>query len=118
LKDLPTEAELHEQFFHAWRNWMNWVSFNPQKRRALVQLGISDEITSESRATGHKIMAPVAGLLGRCRASGPMQKAPMEFVVAVMNSVAEATMDFMIQDPANAKKHSKEGFDALWRMLR
>jgi hypothetical protein len=34
-----------------------------------------------------------------------------------MNSVAEATMDFMKQDPANAKKHSKEGFDALWRML-
>ncbi len=27
-----------------------------------------------------------------------------------MNSVAEATMDFMTQDPANAKKHSKVGF--------
>jgi hypothetical protein len=23
----------------------------------------------------------------------------------------------MTQDPLNAKKHSKEGFDALWRML-
>jgi hypothetical protein len=23
----------------------------------------------------------------------------------------------MTQDPANAKKYSKEGFDALWRML-
>ena len=46
-----------------------------------------------------------------------MQKAPMGFVVALMNSVAEATMDFMTQDPANAKKHSKVGFEALWRML-
>jgi hypothetical protein len=111
-------AELHEQFFHAWRNWMNWVFSNPQKRRALVQLGVSDEITAETRGVGHKTMAPVGELLERGRANGAMQKAPMEFVVAVMNSVAEATMDFMIQDPANAKKHSKEGFDALWRMLR
>jgi len=38
-------------------------------------------------------------------------------VVALMNSVAEATMDFMTHDPANARKHSKEGFDAFWRML-
>jgi hypothetical protein len=41
----------------------------------------------------------------------------MGFLVALMNSVADATMDFMTQDPPNAKKHSKEGFDALWRML-
>jgi AcrR family transcriptional regulator len=117
LKNLPVSEELHEQFFHAWRNWMNWVLSNPEKRRALAQLGVSDDITSETRAVGHKTMAPVAELLGRARAGGPMQNVPMGFVVAVMNSVAEATMDFMIQDPANAKKHSKEGFDALWRMV-
>ena len=96
---------------------MNWALSNPEKRRALAQLGVSDEITSETRAAGHKTMAPVAELLERGRANGALQKAPMGFVVALMNSVAEATMDFMTQDPANAKKHSKVGFDALWRML-
>jgi len=35
----------------------------------------------------------------------------------LMTSVAEATMDFMVQDPDNARKHSKEGFEALWRMI-
>ena len=117
LKHLPASAELHEQFFHVWRNWMNWAVSNPQKRRALALLGVSDEITSETRVAGHRTMAPVAALLERGRASGPMQKSPMGFVVALMNSVAEATMDFMTQDPANAKKYTKEGFDALWRML-
>jgi len=34
-----------------------------------------------------------------------------------MNSVADATMDYMVQDPENARKHCKAGFDALWRML-
>ena len=117
LKHLPASAELHEQFFHVWRNWMNWAVSNPQKRRALAQLGVSDEITSETRAAGHKTMAPVAELLERGRASGPMRKAPMGLVLALMKSLAEATMDFMTQDPANAKKHSKEGFEAFWRML-
>jgi hypothetical protein len=41
----------------------------------------------------------------------------MDFVVALMNSVAEATMDYMVQDPRNPKKHGQLGFDTLWRML-
>jgi hypothetical protein len=49
--------------------------------------------------------------------SGPMHNAPMPFVASIMNALAEATMDFMIQDPANAKKHCKAGFDALWRAI-
>jgi hypothetical protein len=97
---------------------MNWALSNPHKRKALTQLGVSDEITSETRVAGHKTMAPVAELLERARAHGPMQRVPKGFVVALMNSVAEATMDFMTQDRANAKKYIKDGFDALWRMLQ
>jgi hypothetical protein len=41
----------------------------------------------------------------------------MGLVLTLMNSVAESTLDFMAQDPANAKKHSRAGFDALWRMV-
>ncbi len=115
--NLPAGVELREQFFQLWKNWMNWAISSPEKRRALAQLSVSDEITPETRALGHKTMAPVAELLERARAGGPMQKAPKGFVVALMNSVAEATMDFMVQDPKNAKKHCKAGFDALWRML-
>jgi AcrR family transcriptional regulator len=117
VMNLPADAEVREQFFQLWKKWMNWAISNPEKRRALAQLSVSDEITPETRAAGHKMMAHVADLLERARAHGPMQKVSMSFLVALMNSVAEATMDFMTKDPANAKKHSKEGFDAFWRML-
>jgi AcrR family transcriptional regulator len=115
--NIPADAQVREQFFQLWKKWMNWAIANPDKRRALAQLSVSDEITPETRAAGHKIMAHVVELLERARAHGPMQKVPKGFLVALMNSVAEATMDFMTLDSANAKKHSKEGFDALWRML-
>ena len=88
-----------------------------EKRRALVQLGVSDEITRETRAAGHKTMAGVATLLEQIRGSGPLRAAPMGFVVAIMNSVAEATIDFMTQDSTHARKHGKEGFEALWRVV-
>jgi AcrR family transcriptional regulator len=117
LEGLPAGAELREQVFHAWSNWMGWAVSNPEKRRALTQLGVSDEITPASRAAGHKTMAGVAELLQRSRADGPLRDAPLAFVIAIMNSLADATMDFMIQDPRHAKKHCKTGFDALWRVI-
>jgi len=48
--------------------------------------------------------------------NGPMRDAPMGLVAAIMNSMAEATMDFPVQDPANAAKHGETGFAALWRV--
>ncbi|MHC5542412.1 TetR/AcrR family transcriptional regulator [Singulisphaera rosea] len=117
LEGLPAKAGLREQLFHIWSNWMRWATAHPEKRRALAQLAVSDEISPESRAEGHQSMAAIGALLERIRAKGSMQNTPMAFVVAIMNSVADATMDFMIQDPAHADEHTKVGFDALWRML-
>ena len=98
-------------------HWMNWAVSNPEKRRALAQLGVSDEITPATRAAGHRTMAGIAELLERSRANGPLRNAPMGFVVAIMSSLADATMEFMIRDPAHAKKHCKVGFEALWRVI-
>jgi hypothetical protein len=109
MKDLRTGAEPRGQLLHLWQHWMNWAVSYPEKRRALAQLGVSDEITPETRAAGHKTK--------QIRGSGPRRKAPMGFVVAIMNSVAEATIDFMTQDSTHARKHCKEGFEALWRVV-
>ena len=118
LKNLPRNASLRKQLLSVWSNWMHWVISDPDKRRALAQLGVSDEITPKTRALSRTPMAGIAELLEQCRAAGPMREASMSFVLSVMNSLAETTMDFMLQDPKNAQKHCQVGFDALWRVLK
>lgn len=117
MKNLPKNAELRKQVSHVWQNWMNWGLSFPEKRRALAQLGVSDEITPETRAAAGNAMAGAAQLMQRVRASGSMRTASMAFVLMLVNSIAEATMEFIAQDPANAKKYCRVGFDALWRMV-
>ena len=117
MANLPRDAALHAQLLSAWSNWMHWVIRDPDKRHALARLSVSEEITPETRELGHKSMAGLAELLEQCRAAGPMQEASMSFVVSVMSSLAETTMDFMLQDPPNAEKHCQLGFGALWRTL-
>ena len=117
VEGLPVKAPLREQLSRMWSNWTRWATSNPDKRRALALLSVSDDIAPQTRAASHQAMAEIAGMLERARARGPMRDAPMEFVVALMNSLAEATMDFMVNDPANAGEHCRVGFDALCRML-
>jgi AcrR family transcriptional regulator len=117
LEGLPVQAPLREQFSRMWSNWMRWATSDPGKRRALALLSVSDDIAPQTRTASHQAMAEVAGMLERARAGGPMRDAPMEFVLAIMNSLAEATMDFMTSDPANADEHCQAGFDALCRVL-
>ena len=117
LEGTPAGADLQAELFHSWSNWMQWAVANVDKRRALAQLSVSDDITAASRARGHQAMAPMLGLMQRLHANSRMHSAPFAFVAGILNALAEATMDFIIQDPANAEKHSKVGFEAAWRAL-
>jgi AcrR family transcriptional regulator len=117
LDGLPAQAPLREQLSRLWSNWMRWATSAPGKRRALALLGGSDDITQKTEAASHLAMADIADVLERARARGPMRDAPMGFVLVLMNSLADATTDYMIGDPANAGDHCRAGFDALCRML-
>lgn len=117
LDGLPTDQDARRQLAHMWSGWVNWATLEPDKRRALAQLSVSDEITQQSREIGHRSMAGVAALLERSRENGPMRGAPLGLVANLLNAAAEATVDFILVDPANADTHRQTGFDAMWRMI-
>lgn len=117
LKGYPAEAELRKQVLHVWTHWTAWAAAHPAKRRVLARLGVSDEITAETRAAVQREFAVLAEMMRRIREGGHLRNAPMPFVAALMTSHAETTMDAMIGDPANAKKYCKFGFEAFWRAM-
>lgn len=117
MDGLPTRGSLREQAFHVWHGWGQWAVDNPEKRRTLALLGVSDEIAPEYREKGRLAAAGIAQLLERARASGPMRDQPMPFFMALVESLSCATMDYMIEHPDQAEQHSRAGFDALWRAM-
>ena len=114
---LDSEGAPRDQILHMWRQWLHWATTNPEKRRALAQLDVSDEITPEAHRTVADAQTGMAELLERIRADGPMRDAPLGFVLTLPSAIADVTMDAMIREPAKADAHSRVAFDAMWRVL-
>ena len=117
IAGLPAESGPRAQVLHMWTQWLRWATTNPEKRRALAQLQVADDITAESHQTVSQALNGIAELLERSRANGPMQDAPLGFVVTLTSAMADATIDAMIREPAEAEAHSNVAFDAIWRVL-
>ena len=114
---VDTAGEPREQVRRMWTQWLRWAVANPHKRRALAQLDVADDITARSRQIAHAAFSGIADLLNRSRAGGPMQDVPLSFVLTLITAVAEATIDAVIREPAEAGARSSAGFDAAWRVL-
>lgn len=114
---LPTAGEPREQLKHLWTRWLNWAAANPDKRRVLALLGVSDEVTPATHTAAGRSMAGLASVLERSRAGGPMADEPLGFVLGLANALAEVTIDFLIREPEQATARSEAGFAALWRLV-
>ena len=114
---LDAGGEPRQEVRRMWTQWVRWATSNPEKRRALAQLEVADDITADSHQTVSAAFRGIADLLERSRASGPMQDAPLGFVLALTNAIAETTIDAVIREPAEAEALSSVAFDAIWRVL-
>lgn len=117
LSGIPAEGEPREQMLQMWTQWLRWATDSPEKRRALAQLQVSDDITAASHQAVHAASGAIADLLETCRAGGPMQDAPLGFVLTLTNAIADTTIDAVIREPADAEPLIHMAFDAIWRVV-
>lgn len=114
---LRAEATPREQLRAMWDRWLAWAVHDPDKRRAIAQLSVAEDLTDASRLAVHAAYAETAELLGRIAANGPMRDAPLSFVSTLMSAIADATIDDLIPNPDPTGTRSTLAFEAMWRAL-
>ena len=114
---LPVESSVREQVLHMWNQWLRWATSFPEKRRALAQLQVADDITADSHQAVSSAFSGIADLLERSRANGPMRDAPLGFVLTLTTAIADAAIDAIIREPAEAEGRGSVAFEAMWRVL-
>jgi AcrR family transcriptional regulator len=116
--DFPHRASLEKRARHVWITYLDWAIEFPAKRRASVQLNVSDVLMPETRlkaAQGRALVDTAMAELGERLAARGL---PKDFAGAAMSAMQEATMEFIAKAPRQRSILTEQGFAVYWRAMR
>ena len=100
-----------------WDRLIDWSAANPARLKALKQLKVSDRIGAECRRRGERLFADFKALLQEATASHAGSALSVDYVGALLNALAEITLDFIARDPGRRDHHRALGFETFWRAI-
>jgi AcrR family transcriptional regulator len=116
--NFPHKASLEHRAWHVWSSYLDWAIEFPEKRKASVQLNISDLITPETRKKTATERGPIDAIFSELESRSALRWLPKEFAAATMAAMQEATMDFVAKQPKRRKELIEHAFRVFWRSLR
>jgi AcrR family transcriptional regulator len=116
--DFPHKGSLERRAWHIWASFLDWAIEFPEKRKASVQLNVSDLITPETRARTATERGAVDVTFSELGSRSGLHGLPAGFAAAAMAAMQEATMEYIAKRPKQRKELMERGFQVFWRALR
>ncbi len=118
MSGFARKKDVRAKLQHIWDAFLTWGVANPERQKVLAQLVVSDKLTKETKAVGAAPFAEVEVMGREAIAQGTIRDFPLEFLIAMMEAMTQATIGLMTAHPSNAAKYRTLGFEALWNGLR
>jgi AcrR family transcriptional regulator len=118
MSGFARKKDVRGKLQHIWDAFVSWGLANPERRKVLAQLLVSDKLTNETKAVGSAPFAEFAVMGREAIARGTIRDLPLEFLIAMMEAMTQATIELIAANPSNAAKYRKFGFETLWNGLR
>ena len=100
-----------------WDRVIDWSAANPARMKALKQLKVSDRIGAECRRCGERLFADFKAVLEEAMAGHAGEALSTDYVGALLNAIAEITLDFVAREPGRHDHHRALGFETFWRAI-
>ena len=117
IADLDDALPLEDKLWLIWQRWTDWGTRNPARRRALLLIGVSDYVSSQTRQESELESIVGVKLFKEASRTGVLRQQSIRFVGALVEAVANSTMDMMALEPARADEYRLAGFRAMRNML-
>ena len=110
----PRLEQIRGKFQHVWERYVGWGVANPEKFKVIEQLGVSDQITAESKAVGYAPFAALEREAAKSIQLGQVRDYPLPFIAAMLGRLAELTMVFVEQQRGVDIDYCAAGFEIFW----
>ena len=118
MSGFARKKDIRGKIRHIWDAFLRWGLANPERRKVLAQLLVSGKLTKETKAVGAAPFAEFEVMAQEAIAQGTIRDFPLEFIVAMMEALTQATIELMAANPSEAARYCGYGFDVLWNGLK
>lgn len=112
----PNQAGARERSWHLWSRFVDWGAAHPHELRAMRQLKASERISEASRKQGEALFRPIKKLQDQDLAEHVKgaQGQGITYAYAVLNALADTTLDFIAAHPKKHEQYKRSGFEVFW----
>ena len=114
----PHNESLERRAEHIWSSYLDWAIESPRKRKASIQLNVSDLITPETRNRTAAQRETVDTTLAELATHSALRGLPAGFAASTMAAMQEATMEFVTKQPKQRQQLIERAFEVFWRAVR
>ncbi|HEX4207179.1 MAG TPA: TetR/AcrR family transcriptional regulator [Ktedonobacteraceae bacterium] len=116
MHDYPFHASLQNRARHIWDKYVRLGITYPSRYKVITQLSVSHHISEQTRRECEGYEA-VNAMMKEVLAGGSLKDQPPEFGVALLISLMNMTIEFIIQHPSEADTFWDAGFTAFWNAV-
>ena len=117
MHDYPFQASLEERVRYFWNTSVAFGVNHPDKYKVVLLLSVSDHVSEQTKRLGREGYEALDAMLQECLASGVLGDQSSEFGRALLTSLMNMTITFILQHSAEAERFRNAGFIAFWHAV-
>jgi AcrR family transcriptional regulator len=115
MSDFPRKKNVRTRLRHVWDRYVNWGIANPNQRKVLAQLQVSEVLTKESRDAGSAPFLEFQIMIRDAIEQHVIRNdLPVGLISRSLAALVEATIDLTASKPSRARKYRDSGFQMFW----
>jgi AcrR family transcriptional regulator len=115
MSDFPRKKNVRTRLRHVWDRYVNWGIANPNQRKVLAQLQVSEVLTKESRDAASAPFVEFQVMIRDAIEQRVFRNdLPVELISKSLAALVEATIDLTVSNPSQAKNYRDGGFQMFW----
>jgi AcrR family transcriptional regulator len=115
MSGFPRKKSVRIRLRHVWDRYVSWGVANPDQRKVLAQLTVSEVLTKESRdAAGAPFVEFQTTIRDAIEQRVFRSDLPAELISKSLVALGEATIDLTVSKPYNTNKYRDSGFQMFW----
>ena len=99
MSDFPHRKPFKSKVEHIWNRFIDWGIKNPTDQMLLSQLKLCDRVTAETQQAGMRPFEEIMKLSQQAMEQQLIHELPHEFIGAMLDSIAQTTIQFMLAEP-------------------